>query len=276
MNFGNLTRRSMLAAIGAPVVGAWAQGVSSRGVKAQPRGKPSGLPFNALFHRYRARRPVCMRRLIYGPADHKTYILETVGCGCAFIDYDNDGWLDIFPLSGTRFEGAPAGATNRLYQNNRDGTFTDVTEKAGLARAGWASAVTVGDYNNDGFDDLFVTYWGQNILYRNNGDGTFTDVTEKRAFCTKATRWGSGCTFVDYDRDGHLDLFVANYLEFDLSENPEARRERVLQLERHSGQLRSARLASRPRLVSITTTATARSPMSARNRALPRRKAVTA
>ena len=109
----------------------------------------------------------------------KSYIIEVVGCGVAFLDYDNDGWLDIFVLSGTRLEGAPAGTTNRLYKNNRDGTFTDVTEKAGLTRTGWASAVTVGDYDNDGFDDLFITYYGQNVLYRNNGDGTFTDVTEK-------------------------------------------------------------------------------------------------
>ena len=111
-------------------------------------------------------------------------------------------------------------ATNRLYKNNRDGTFTDVTEKAGLLRTGWASGVAVGDYNNDGFDDLFVTYWGQNVLYRNNGDGTFTDVTKEAGLLQPKARWGSGCTFVDYDRDGHLDLFVANYLEFDLKTTP--------------------------------------------------------
>src|SRR5579871_5511447 len=155
--------------------------------------------------------------LIYGGVTHKTYIVETVGCGCAFIDYDNDGWLDIFLLCGTRLEGAPEGATNRLYHNNRDGTFSDVTEKAGLKRSGWASAVCVGDYNNDGFEDLFITYWGQNVLYRNNGDGTFTDVTAQSGLRQPGTLWGSGCTFVDYDRDGRLDLFVAHYLEFDLA-----------------------------------------------------------
>ena len=97
-----------------------------------------------------------------------------------------------------------------------------MTEKAGLHRPGWASAVTVGDYNNDGYEDLFITYWGQNVLYRNNGDGTFTDVTKKAGLLHEGTRWGSGCTFVDYDRDGQLDLFVANYLEFDRQESAAA------------------------------------------------------
>ena len=202
-----------------PAVRAWAQGVSSRGVQALPRGKPSGLPWNAKFvdiaEQAGLRAPV-----IYGGVTHKDYIVETVGCGVAFLDYDNDGWLDIFLLCGTRLENPPDGAHNRLYKNNRDGTFTDVTEKAGLKRTGWASAICVGDYDNDGFDDLFITYWGQNVLYHNNGDGTFTDVTEKAGLLHPGTRWGSGCTFVDYDRDGKLDLFVANYLEFDFKSVP--------------------------------------------------------
>lgn len=198
---------------------AFAQGVASRGAKPQPRGKPSGLPFRSKLTDIAAeaglRSPV-----IYGGVDRKNYILETVGCGCAFLDYDNDGWMDILVLSGTRLEGDPGGATNRLYKNNRDGTFTDITEKAGLLREGWASAVTVGDYNNDGFEDLFITYWGQNVLYRNNGDGTFTDVTKAAGLLNAQTRWGSGCSWVDYDRDGRLDLFVANYLEFDFAKIP--------------------------------------------------------
>jgi hypothetical protein len=152
-----------------------------------------------------------------------------VGCGVAFLDYDNDGWLDIFVPSGTRLDGAPPGATNRLYKNNRDGTFTDVTERAGLTRVGWASAVTVGDYDNDGFDDLFVTGYGHNVLYHNNGDGTFTDVTAKAGLARAVERYGAGCTWIDYDRDGHLDLFVAIYVDTTLDklpkpgENPDCR-----------------------------------------------------
>jgi hypothetical protein len=184
-----------------------------------PRGKPSGLPFHAHFTDVAAaaglRSPV-----IYGGTDRKEYILETVGCGAAFIDYDQDGWQDIFLLCGSRLENPPGQATNRLYKNNRDGTFTDVTAKSGLARVGWASSVAVGDFDNDGFDDLFITYWGQNVLYHNKGDGTFTDVTDKAGLRDPRKRWGSGCTFLDYNRDGLLDLCVANYLDFDLKSVP--------------------------------------------------------
>ena len=205
-------RREILGLLAAPLL--HAQGVASRGVKPTPRGKPSGLPFHARFTDVAAQAGLTAP-IIYGPAEYRNYIVETVGCGVAFIDFDNDGWLDIFLLSGTRFEGAPEGATNRLYKNNRDGTFTDVTEKSGLLRTGWANAVTVGDYDNDGFEDLFITYWGQNVLYRNNGDGTFRDVTKQAGLLNSRDRWGAGCTFIDYDRDGRLDLFVSNYLEFD-------------------------------------------------------------
>jgi hypothetical protein len=158
--------------------------------------------------------------MFYGEATHATYVTEIMGGGCAFFDYDNDGWMDIFILGGRRLESVPLGASNRLYKNNRDGTFTDVTAKSGLSDAGWATGVCVGDYNNDGHEDLFVTYYGQNRLYRNNGDGTFTDVTEKAGLLQSHLRFGSGCTFVDYNRDGWLDLFVANYADIDLANAP--------------------------------------------------------
>ena len=212
------TRKQFSRILAALALGIKGQGVSSRNVRSLPRGKPSGLPFGCYFTDV-AEAAGLRKSVISGSEDQKSYILETVGCGAAFIDYDNDGWLDIFLLSGTLLEGSQD-ASNRLYQNNRDGTFRDVTAEAGLLRTGWASAVAVGDYNNDGFDDLFVTYWGQNILYRNNGDGTFTDVTEASGLLHNGTRWGSGCTFLDYNRDGHLDLFVANYLDFDLKSVP--------------------------------------------------------
>ena len=193
--------------------------MATRGVRAQPRGKPSGLPFHARFTDVAAEAGL-RSPIIYGPVDRMDYILESMGCGVAFLDYDNDGWLDIFLLSGTRRAGPVEGASNRLYKNNRDGTFTDVTAKAGLTRQGWTCGVTVGDYNNDGFEDLFISGWPQNTLYRNNGNGTFTDVTQNAGLIHPGNRWGTGCTWVDYDRDGHLDLFVANYLVFDLDKIP--------------------------------------------------------
>jgi len=158
--------------------------------------------------------------VVYGNRDQKKYILETNGCGIAFFDYDHDGWLDLFVPGGSQLAGAPPRTTNRLYKNNRDGTFTDVTRQAGLERAVWASGVCVGDYNNDGFDDLFVSCWGQNLLYRNNGNGTFTDVTEAAGLLHSKPEWGAGCTFTDYNRDGFLDLFVSTYLNFDLKTAP--------------------------------------------------------
>jgi hypothetical protein len=159
---------------------------------------------------------------VFGGEHKNKYLLETTGCGVAFYDYDNDGWLDIFLVNGTRLEGFPPHQTptNRLFKNNRDGTFTDVTAKAGLLHFGWGQGVCIGDYDNDGYEDLFVAYFGKNVLYHNNGDGTFTDVSEKAGVAGSGKRWNSGCAFVDYDRDGKLDLFVANYIDLDLLTAP--------------------------------------------------------
>lgn len=167
---------------------------------------------------------------IYGGLERKRFIIETNGAGVAFLDYDGDGWMDALVLSGTRLaEGrreeqrfAPGEApTNRLYRNRRDGTFEDVTARVGLERTGWASAVCAGDYDNDGWVDFFLTYYGQNVLYHNEGGARFEDVTETAGLASPGTHWGSGCTFLDYDRDGRLDLFVARYLVLDLETAPE-------------------------------------------------------
>ncbi len=159
---------------------------------------------------------------VFGGKNSSTYILESTGTGVAIFDYDNDGWPDIFLVNGTTLEGFPAGSTptNRLYHNNHDGTFTDVTEKAGLVATGWGQGVCVGDYDNDGWEDLYVTYYGKNRLYHNRGDGTFEEVAEKVGVAGDGKTWGSGCAFVDYDRDGWLDLMVANYADFDLAHPP--------------------------------------------------------
>lgn len=195
-------------------------GMATRNLAPHARGKPSGIPFLAHFTDVAATAGLHKPVICGDSGKPATNIIETVGCGVAFFDYDNDGWLDIFLLTGTRLDGAPAGASNRLYKNNRDGTFTDVTKRAGLDHAGWASAVTVGDYNNDGYEDLFLTYFGHNILYRNNGDGTFTDVTREAGLFRENIFWSSACTFLDYDRDGYLDLFVGHYADLDLKSTP--------------------------------------------------------
>jgi hypothetical protein len=195
--------------------------MASRGVKAAPRGKFSGLPFHARFTDI-AQQAGLKHPVVSGHPRRADYVLEAMSCGAAFFDYDNDGWLDILVLTGSRFGDPPRDASNRLYKNNRDGTFTDVTHSAGLFRAGYFYGVTIGDYNNDGFEDIFLTGWEQNTLYRNNGDGTFTDVTKQAGLLSLQPRFGSGCAFLDYDRDGKLDLFVANYLSFDMKTAPRA------------------------------------------------------
>ncbi len=220
----SLSRRSVLALLTLPASRLFSQaqsGMASRGVRAVPRGKPSGLPFHATFTDV-AQQAGLHEIVVCGHPRRADYVIEAMSCGAAFLDYDNDGWLDILLLTGSRFGDPPANASQRLYKNNRDGTFSDVTTKAGLFRTGYQYGVAVGDYNNDGFDDLFITGWDQNVLYRNNGNGTFTDVTREAGLWNTKPRFGSGCTWLDYDRDGRLDLFVANYLAFDMETVPRA------------------------------------------------------
>jgi hypothetical protein len=164
---------------------------------------------------------------IYGGPDRKRFIIETNGAGAAWVDVDEDGWVDALVLGGTRLRNgeraedpaiAAAGPTTRLYRNNHDGTFSDITARSGLLLATWASSVCGGDFNNDGHIDLFITAFGHNRLFRSLGGGRFEDVTAAQGLPVGgAPRWGSGCAFVDVDRDGRLDLFVSNYLKFDLA-----------------------------------------------------------
>jgi hypothetical protein len=189
-----------------------------------PKGAPSpvtGTPLGVQFIDV-AKQAGLNVKTIFGGEHRNKYLLETTGCGAAFFDYDQDDWVDIFLVNGWRLEGFSKGQepTCHLFKNNRDGTFTDVTLEAGLAHSGWGQACSVGDYNNDGWNDLFVSYYGQNALFRNNGNGTFTEVTKEAGLLQSSLRWNSGCAFLDYDRDGHLDLFVGNYINFDVKTAP--------------------------------------------------------
>jgi enediyne biosynthesis protein E4 len=147
------------------------------------------------------------------------YLPESTGAGCAFFDYDNDGWMDIYLVNSgpCDFFTPLHPLRNALYHNNRNGTFTDVTEKAGVPGGGYGMGVAAGDYNGDGYPDLYVTQYGRSILYRNNGDGTFTDVTEKAGVA--APGWASSAVWFDYDNDGRLDLFVCRFVDFDRSKH---------------------------------------------------------
>jgi hypothetical protein len=189
-----------------------------KGAYSPVAGTPIGVEFVDV-----ARQAGLHVETIYGGEHKNQYLLETTGCGAAFFDYDQDDWLDILLVNGWRLEGFAKGhePVCHLFKNNRDGTFTDVTMGSGLEhKTGWGQACCVGDYNNDGWNDLFVTYYGQNALYRNNGNGTFTDVTKEAGLLQDRLRWNSGCAFLDYNKDGHLDLFVGNYIDLDLKTTP--------------------------------------------------------
>jgi enediyne biosynthesis protein E4 len=184
---------------------------------AKPKVKPGEIHFEDI-----AARAGLSALNVYGGDTHKEFIIETTGNGAIIFDYDNDGWPDIFFPNGSTVEGFPKGhaPTGHLYHNNHDGTFTDVTEQAGLAHVGWGQGGCVGDYDNDGYLDLLVTYWGQNVLYHNNGDGTFTDVTTAAGLKTARDEWSTGCNFVDYDRDGKADIFLVRYVDFSYDSVP--------------------------------------------------------
>jgi enediyne biosynthesis protein E4 len=173
----------------------------------------AGSPSQALFEQVFPIKSGISWRHVNGRSP-QAYLPETTGAGCAFLDYDNDGWMDIYLVNSGRcdFYNPNPPLRNALYRNNRDGTFTDVTEKAGVPGGGYGMGAAVGDYDNDGFADLYVTQYGRSILYHNNGDGTFTDVTDKAGVA--APGWGTSAVWFDYDNDGRLDLFVCRFVDF--------------------------------------------------------------
>lgn len=197
------------------------QGVATRNAPAAPRGAPSGRPFAATFDDIGTKAGLTSP-VIVGNAAAKKYIIEANGTGLAAIDFDRDGWVDLFVVNSSRLEGFgnTTPPTNRLYRNTGKGAFTDVTKTAGLDRAGWGNGVCVADIDNDGDDDIFVTYWGPNLLFLNSGKGTFEEAGARLGVAGPPKEWSSGCTFLDYDRDGRLDLFVTSYQQFDPATTP--------------------------------------------------------
>jgi hypothetical protein len=213
--------RAVLIPAGVLGILAAVQGPATRNAPPAARPAPSGRTFPVTLTDV-ARQAGLTMSFTSGNEVSKKYIIEANGSGVAFIDYDNDGRQDLFLVNGSRLEGLreTERPTNHLYRNTGAEKFEDVTGPAGLKRAGWGSGVCVADFDNDGFDDLYVTYWGANVLYRNNGKGAFEDVTRRAGVGGSGKEWSSGCTFLDYDRDGHLDLFVTSYQAFDLARAP--------------------------------------------------------
>jgi len=199
------------------------QGMASpgRAARGAPRIQTTLPPIEVNFEDMAAQAGLTASH-VSGGDKNKKYIIETTGSGVAIFDFDNDGRMDIFLVNGTRLEGFPKGEepTSHLYRNLGDLRFEEVTEKAGLRRSGWGHGACAGDYDNDGFRDLLVTYFGHSALYHNNGNGTFTDVTASAGLESPRVRWDTGCSFVDYDLDGKLDLAIVGYVEFDISKVP--------------------------------------------------------
>ena len=213
MTIHSVTGRTLYA----PVAVAAIAGAALIAQAQAPDARPVGFAFKNT-----AKEAGLTAVTVFGGKETNKYLLETTGSGVAVLDYDADGWLDVFLVNGSVLEGFPGGnaPTAHLYRNRRDGTFEDVTAASGLSQNGWGQGACAADYDNDGHDDLLVTYWGQNRLFRNGGNGKFEDVTVRAGLQTTKARWGAGCAFLDYDRDGRLDLFAANYIDFDMASTP--------------------------------------------------------
>jgi len=193
---------------------------TGNGVAAPARPLPPGMKAPVMRYEDIAAKAGLTGINVSGTEKGKQYIVETTGNGVAIFDYDNDGLPDIFFVNGDRFDKSQPAPTHFLYHNLGGLKFEDVTAKAGLAHTGWGQGVCAGDFDNDGNTDLFVTQWGQNVLYRNRGDGTFQDETKARGLSTPEDRWSTGCAFLDFNRDGFLDLVVVHYITLDLSKTP--------------------------------------------------------
>ena len=200
---------------------ACAQGVAVTNRKAQPRASlPDGMRLPSMVYRDIAKQAGLTGVNVSGTEHDKSYIVETTGAGVAILDYDRDGLMDLFFVNGDRLGDKAGQSRHYLYRNLGALRFQDVTEEAGIRGTGWGQGVCVGDVDNDAYADIFVTHWGPPVLFRNQGDGTFADETRSRGLPHTGRRWSTGCAFLDYDRDGDLDVFVANYLQFDPDKTP--------------------------------------------------------
>ena len=196
--------------------------MASSGAKDQPaRPLPRGMKAPSVNFQDVAARAGLTAVIVSGDLD-QTAVIENTGTGVAIFDYDNDGLPDIFFVQGDRLK-PETSLTPHLYHNLGGLRFEDVTEKAGIAHTGWGQGVCAGDVDNDGNVDLFLTQWGHNVLLHNTGKGTFRDETRERGLDSPGARWSTGCAFIDYDRDGWLDLVVANYIDFDSQQPPRPR-----------------------------------------------------
>ena len=195
---------------------------SARAQKSSPYPASAEHPAPAWFVDVAAKAGITVHN-VNGSAISKRYIIESSGSGVAILDYDRDGWPDIFLVNGSTLPSEKVtgeAPTGHLFHNNRDGTFTDVTAKAGIAFTEWGQGACVGDYDNDGYDDIYVTAYGHNHLLHNQRNGTFRDASSESGTAGSGIEWGTGCAFIDYDRDGRLDLVVADYVHFDLAKTP--------------------------------------------------------
>jgi len=197
----------------------WAQGMASGNAVAQAsRPLPKGMKPPAVDYRDVAATAGLTGVNVSGAERGKQYIVEATGAGTAMFDFDNDGWQDLLFVNGSRLDGSGS-PRHFLYRNQGGLTFEDATDRTGLKHTGWAQGVCAGDFDNDGWTDLLITNWGENTLWR-NAKGRFSDETRQRGLWRGRTRWSTGCSFVDYDRDGDLDLFVVHYLDLDLKVTP--------------------------------------------------------